>query len=176
MGMQGRGRSRAGFGLPAVALPLLWILPLGAQPNEACAKCHTAIQHESAGSRHSRIMQPALKTGVEGDFSKGKVVLHGSTYLLRESAGSFYITESDLTGKAWEHKVEYTLGIRRVQHYLTTLPDGRVILIPAAWDNVAKKWVHDVDTGNTEEDSGDRILIWNKTCYSCHVSREEKNF
>ena len=121
-------------------------------------------------------MQRATKQSVEADFSQGRVVLHGSVYLLRESGGSYYITESDLTGKSWEHRAEYTLGNRRVQHYLTTLPDGRVILIPAAWDNIARKWVHDVDVGNPEEASGDRILVWNKTCYACHVSREQKNF
>lgn len=122
------------------------------------------------------MMQRATKQSVEGDFSRGRLVLRGSVYLLRESGGNYFITESDLTGKAWEHRVEYTLGNRRVQHYLTTLPDGRVILVPAAWDNVARKWVHDVDAGNPEESSGDRILVWNKTCYSCHVSGEQKNF
>jgi predicted CXXCH cytochrome family protein len=122
------------------------------------------------------MMQRATKQSVEGDFSQGRVVLHGSVYFLRESGGNYFITESDLTGKSWEHRVEYTLGNRRVQHYLTTLPDGRIILIPAAWDNIARKWVHDVDVGNPEEASGDRVLVWNKTCYSCHVSREQKNF
>jgi len=122
------------------------------------------------------MMQPASKSAVEGDFTPGKVVLHGSTYLFRAAAGGYYITESDLTGKPWEHKIDYTLGNRRVQHYLTTLPDGRIVLIPAAWDSVAHKWVHDVDVGNPEEASGDRILIWNKTCYACHVSGEKKNF
>ena len=122
------------------------------------------------------MMQPATRQSVEGNFAPGQVVLHGSTYRFRESAGSYFITESDLTGRSWEHRVEYTLGLRRVQHYITTLPDGRMILIPAAWDNVAKKWVHDVDLDNPEEASADRILIWNKTCYPCHATGEQKNF
>jgi predicted CXXCH cytochrome family protein len=122
------------------------------------------------------MMQPPSKTAVEGDFSQSKIVLHGSIYLLRAAAGTYYITESDLIGKPWEHKIDYTLGNRRVQHYLTTLPDGRIILIPAVWDNAAHKWTHDVDVGNPEEASGDRILIWNKTCYSCHVTSEQKSF
>jgi predicted CXXCH cytochrome family protein len=171
--MWGLGQIFSTFGL-TVSL-LLAIAPLNAQ-STACTKCHSAIQHDSAESRHARMMQRATKQSVEGDFSQGRVVLHGSVYLLRESGGNYYITESGLTGKSWEHRVEYTLGNRRVQHYLTTLPDGRVILIPAAWDNSARKWVHDVDVGNPEEASGDRVLVWNKTCYSCHVSREQKNF
>jgi len=155
----------------AIALVFL-TSPLYSQ-SATCVKCHAA---EAVPSRHAHMMQAASKSSVEGDFAQAKVVLHGSTYLLRAAAGTYYITESDLTGKPWEHKIDYTLGNRRVQHYLTTLPDGRIVLIPAAWDNIAHKWVHDVDVGNPEEAAGDRILIWNKTCYSCHVSREQKGF
>ena len=143
---------------------------------EACAKCHAGIHREWAESRHSRMMQAATKQSVLGDFGQGRVVLHGSAYGLRQDGGAYYITESDLTGKPWEHRVEFTLGGRRVQHYLTTLPDGRIILIPSAWDVANKAWVHDVDVGNPEELAGDRILVWNKTCYGCHVSREKKGF
>jgi len=121
-------------------------------------------------------MQPATERSVEGDFELGKVVLRGSTYLLQHHDGNYFITESDLKGTAWEHPVEYTLGSRRFQHYLTTLPDGRIILIPASWDNLRKKWVHDIDIGNPEEDSGVQVQVWNQTCYNCHVSQERKNF
>jgi predicted CXXCH cytochrome family protein len=143
---------------------------------DACAKCHAGVNHEWAESLHGKIMQPATERSVEGDFAQGKVVLRGSTYLLERRNGSYYITESGLTGKPWEHRVEYTLGNRRIQQYLTTLPDGRVILIPATWDNIRKKWTHDFDVDNPEEDSGVQIQVWNKTCYSCHVSQEQKNF
>jgi len=143
---------------------------------EACAKCHAAIHHEWAESRHNKMMQPATKQSVEGDFAQDKVVLRGSTYLLQQANGAYSITESDLTGKAWEHRVEYTLGNRRIQHYLTTLPDGRIVVIPPTWDNIRKKWSHDLDVHNPEEAPGSPFQVWNKTCYSCHVSREQKNF
>lgn len=165
------------------ALLLLTVaLPLPAQREksyvgaEACAKCHAAIHQKWTNSLHNRIMQPATERSVEGDFAQGKVVLRGATYLLERRDGGFFITESDLTGKPWEHRVEYTLGARRIQQYLTTLPDGRIILIPAGWDNIRKKWVHDLDIGNPEEDASVQIQVWNKTCYSCHVNQEQKNF
>ena len=34
--------------------------------------------------------------------------------------GAYFITESNITGTPREHRVEYTLGSRRIQHYLTT--------------------------------------------------------
>jgi len=143
---------------------------------EACAKCHASINHEWEKSHHRRMMQPATTQSVKGDFAQNKVALKGATYLLQFRDNNYYITESDLSGKPWEHRVEYTLGERRFQHYLTTLPDGRVIVVPPTWDITRKKWAFDLDIGNPEEGSGDPIEVWNKTCYSCHVSRGQKNF
>ena len=122
------------------------------------------------------MMQPATPQSVKGDFAQGKVVLHGATYLLKYRDNNYYITESDLTGKPWEHQVEFTLGERRFQHYLITLPDGRIVVLPPTWDILRKKWAFDLDVGNPEEGSSDPIQVWNKTCYSCHVSQAKKNF
>jgi predicted CXXCH cytochrome family protein len=164
------------------ALLLVTVPPLDSQSNEgyagaeACAKCHAGAAREWAESRHNKMMQPATKRSVEGDFARAKVTLRGAAYLLRNDNGGYYITESDLSGKPWEHRVEYTLGGRRIQQYLATMADGSIVVLPVAWDNVGKKWVHDLDIGNPEESSGGAGEVWNKECYSCHVSRERKNF
>jgi predicted CXXCH cytochrome family protein len=163
-------------------LGLTVVVSLQGQPDEgyvgaeACAKCHASINHEWEESRHRRMMQPATNQSVEGDFAQGKVVLRGTTYLLQYRDNHYYITEPDLSGKPWEHRVEYTLGEQRFQHYLTTLADGRIMVMPPTWDITRKKWAFDLDIGNPEEGSGDPIQVWNKTCYSCHVSRGQKNF
>ena len=164
-------------------LRLLLLAPLSllAQPGpgyagpEACSKCHNSIAREWAGSLHRRIFQPATKAAVEGDFAVGKVVLRGSTYLPQQRNGSYFLTESDLTGKPVEHHVDFTLGGRRIQQYLTTLSDGRIVLLPAAWDNIRKQWIHDLDVENPEE-PGEPGRAWNRDCYSCHVSGGKKNF
>jgi hypothetical protein len=140
-----------------VALPLHGQSDQGYVGAEACAKCHAGINHEWAESRHSKMMQPATKQSVKGDFSQGKVILRGWTYLLKQSNDKYYITESYLTGKSWEHRVKYTLGDRRFQHYLTTLPDGRIILIPPTWGVIRRRWDHDLDIGNPEEAPEDPI-------------------
>jgi tetratricopeptide (TPR) repeat protein len=160
---------------------LVFVLPVHGQDSgyvgaAACAKCHAEISRQWEHSLHAKMMRPATTSSVEGDFAQSRIVLRGSTYLLQQENGNYFITESDLTGKPQKHRVEYTLGRRRVQHYLTTLADGRIIVLPPTWDNVSRKWIHDVDLGNPEEDPGVQIQTWNKTCYSCHVSREKKNF
>ena len=158
------------------------VLPLHAQSApeyagaEACAKCHATIHQEWQQSRHSRMMQPATAQNLQGDFMQSPLNLHDSTFLLDHRGTDFYITESDLTGQPWVHRVEYTLGNRRVQHYLTTLPDGSIILLRPVWDLAGKKWIHERDIHNPEEAPGEGAQVWNKACYSCHVSGAEKNF
>ena len=142
----------------------------------ACAKCHADIQKHWEGSRHSKMVQPATKTSVRGDFTRGQITLRGEKYSLSERNGSFYITESYLSGRPRERKIDYTLGNRRIQHYLTKLSDGRVIVLPPSWDIQREEWFHNFDIGDPDESGQVEVQLWNKGCYSCHVSQEEKNF
>jgi predicted CXXCH cytochrome family protein len=142
----------------------------------SCAKCHAEIHSQWTHSRHSKMVQPATKESVQGDFKLALVKLRGATFGLRERDGVFYISETYLTGKLQEHRVEYTLGNRRIQHYLTTLADGKVIVLPPSWDITRKGWFHNLDIADPDEVEGVQVQVWNKMCYSCHVSQQEKNF
>lgn len=171
-------------------LPLLLLLPLvlvpvpsaRAQAKEgyvgakACGKCHAGIERQWEQTLHAKTMQAATMQSVKGNFEVGKVVLRGTTYQLQHRNDGYYITESDLAGKPWEHRVDYTLGDRRFQHYLITLPDGRILVLPPTWDILRKQWDLSLDIDNPEEGAGDPTLLWNKGCYSCHVSQGKKNF
>jgi predicted CXXCH cytochrome family protein len=168
--------SFAAFVLLLVALPARGYPQKGYVGAQICAKCHAEIHRKWANSLHNKMMQPATEQTVEGDFAQGKIVLRGSVYLLRHQDGKYFITESDSTGKPLEHQVEYTLGSRRIQQYLTVLAYGRIIVLPPSWDIPRKMWVRDIDIDNPEEDPSVSIQTWNKTCYSCHVSQEQKNF
>ena len=142
----------------------------------ACAKCHAEIHAKWSQSRHSKMVQPATKSSVKGDFTLGKLQLRGAPYALRERDGLYYITESTLTGKPQEHRVDYTLGNRRIQHYLTTLPTGRVIVLAPSWDVLRKQWFHNFDIADPDETSEVLVQVWNKNCFSCHVSRQQKGY
>jgi hypothetical protein len=142
----------------------------------SCAKCHAEIHSQWTHSRHSKMVQPATRESVQGDFKLAQVKLRGATFGLRERDGVFYISETYLTGKLQEHKVDYTLGNRRIQHYLTTLADGKVIVLPPSWDVLRKGWFHNLDIADPDEVEGVQVQVWNKQCYSCHVSQQEKNF
>ncbi len=122
------------------------------------------------------MVQPATRTSVKGDFTRAKLQLRGAPYALRERDGVYYITESTLTGKPQEHRVDYTLGNRRIQHYLTTLSTGRVIVLAPSWDVLRKQWFHNFDIADPDETSEVLVQVWNKNCFSCHVSRQDKGY
>jgi predicted CXXCH cytochrome family protein len=161
--------------LLAVALPVKGQSAKNYAGAKACAACHEKAYLQWSRSWHSKILQPPAARTVEGNFALGKIALRGSTYLLQHRDGHYYVTESYLAGKPWEHEVDYTLGGRRIQQYLSTLRDGRILLLPISWDNIRKKWLHNLDVDNPEE-AGDPAPIWNKSCFSCHVTAGQKNF
>jgi hypothetical protein len=142
----------------------------------ACSSCHSKVSDSWNAGRHSRMLQPATASSVAGDFSRGRITLHGAAFSVRGSAGNFFITESALTGKRQEFHVDFTLGSRRIQHYLTRMPDGRIVLLAPSWDVTRREWFHNMDIVNPEESDGSAVQVWNKNCYSCHVSREDKGF
>lgn len=145
--------------------------------DQACAQCHADIHRRSAASIHNKILRPATPLTVEGDFTRQTTLqLAGSSFSLQRRGATYFITESDLSGKPWEHRVDYVLGAKRVQHYLATLPDGMIAVLLPTWDNVQKKWIGSPEAHNPEESSRDPVQDWNKECYGCHVSGEQKNF
>ena len=122
------------------------------------------------------MVQPATTASVKGDFTRRTLVLRGAPYALAERGGVYYITESTLTGKPAEHRVDYTLGNRRIQHYLTTTATGRVIVLAPSWDVLRRQWFHNFDIADPDETSEVLVQVWNKNCFSCHVSRQEKGY
>ncbi len=98
---------------------------------QACASCHKQVHDTWTAGRHSKMIQPATSGTVKGDFSRSGATLHGRRYGFRVENGQYFVTESELTGKPQEHRVEYTLGSRRIQHYLTTLDKGRIVVLRA---------------------------------------------
>jgi len=142
----------------------------------ACAACHADVHAKWDGSRHSKMVQPATPASVKGDFSRESVTLKGGRYRLRTSGGQYYVSETYLKGKEQEHHVDYALGNRRIQHYLTTLDDGKIIVLPPTWDVLRKEWFHNLDIVNPDETDRVLVQLWNKNCYSCHVSQQAKNY
>jgi predicted CXXCH cytochrome family protein len=158
---------------PGLAAGLERATPVGA---EACATCHREKFDAWKGGRHSRMLQPAKADAALGDFSQTRLTLHGKPYRLRSADGALYITESVLTGKPVEHRVDYTLGNRRIQHYLTTIERGRIVVLRPTWDVLRQEWFDSVDIIRPDEQDSNPVQQWNKNCVGCHVSQQENHY
>ncbi len=129
-----------------------------------------------AGARHSKMLQSASPVTVLGDFSKGSITLRGKPFTVARAGDRFTIRGAFPTARDEVHSVDYTLGSRRVQHYLTTLPDGRIVVLPPTWDVVRGEWFHNLDIVNPDEATQNPVQVWNSNCFGCHVSAEVKGF
>jgi hypothetical protein len=177
--------ARALLGLAlAAAFPAVRPAPPAARGEEPddhvgsarCRDCHAANHAKWASGRHSRMIQPAGARSVLGDFARGEVRLRGQRFGLRAQDGRYFVREEVLTGRPVEREVAYTLGSRRVQHYLATLEDGRMVVLPPTWDVQRREWFHNLEIVDPEESDVSKVQVWNTNCFGCHVSRQEKNY
>jgi hypothetical protein len=143
---------------------------------KACLACHADVYARWDRSRHSKMVRPATPEGVRGDFSVGRIELRNEPYRIETTEGKYFISESRLVGKSTRHQVLYTLGNRRIQHYLTRLDDGRIVVLPPSWDVLRKEWFHNMEIVGPEPERGFAVQVWNLNCFGCHVSQEVRNF
>lgn len=106
----------------------------------------------------------------------GSVTLHSQQYRLSREGDTYFIGERYLQEGEVKRRVDYTLGSRRVQHYLSRLSDGRIVVLPPSYDVVKKEWFHNLDIVDLEESGEVKVQVWNSNCFGCHVSGEQKGF
>jgi hypothetical protein len=160
-----------------------WVSPVARDQERAalvgaarCGQCHEGKHNTWLGGRHSKMLQPATPTSVLGDFSKSSMVLRGTRFTLARDGDRFTIGGAFPTSRDEVHRVNYTLGSRRVQHYLTTLPDGRIVVLPPTWDVERREWFHNLEIVNPDESARNPVQVWNRNCFGCHVSGEDKRY
>lgn len=141
-----------------------------------CATCHADVHQTWTGGRHSKMLQPATAAAVAGDFSTKSVTLRGARFVFGRDGDRFTIGGPFPTSREQTHRVDYTLGSRRVQHYLTKLPDGRIVVLPPTWDVLRREWFHNLEIVNPDEATRNPVQVWNSNCFGCHVSGQEKGF
>ena len=143
---------------------------------ETCEACHREVSETWKRGRHSKMLQPATRASVLGDFEAGRITLHDRPYGLSIRNGEYFITESYLTGRELEHRVDYTLGSRRIQHYVVTDPEGKMVILPPSWDVQRKEWFDNMEIVRPDQDEKTLVQQWNKNCFGCHVSQQENNY
>ncbi|NOH83664.1 tetratricopeptide repeat protein [Vibrio sp. 03-59-1] len=151
--------------------------------SEACIDCHSAEVEAWQGSHHDMAMKHATEESVLGDFNDQTVTHDKKPNRFFRKGDEFWVNIEGPDGQFKDYKISYTFAFEPLQQYMVEFEDGRVQLIPFAWDSRTEdeggqRWFHLYpDTTNTDEfywtNSGQN---WNFMCADCHSTNLEKNY
>jgi predicted CXXCH cytochrome family protein len=143
----------------------------------ACARCHQEDYDEWTRSLHVRMTKPIAEATVLGDFSeRARFAAHGRSFEFGRAGGKPFIKVS-FGGDAPEtFQVDYTLGFKRYQGYLSTLPGGRMYVLPAFWHVETKRWLDWKEITPVPDGAHDLRQIWNSNCFNCHATNLARGF
>ncbi|WP_286301070.1 multiheme c-type cytochrome [Vibrio apostichopi] len=151
--------------------------------SDACIDCHSEEVEAWQGSHHDMAMKHATEESVLGDFNDQTVTHKGKPNRFFRKGDEFWVNIEGPDGQFKDYKISYTFAFEPLQQYMVEFEDGRVQLIPFAWDSRTEdeggqRWFHLYpDTTNTDEfywtNSGQN---WNFMCADCHSTNLEKNY
>lgn len=160
---------------------------LGYVGSEACAGCHDGQVKAWQGSHHEMAMKHATSQSVLANFSDQTLPLDGKQ---EGKANRFYrkgeevwvnIAGADQTFS--DFKISYTFGTYPLQQYMVEFPDGRIQLIPFAWDSRppeqgGQRWfnLYPETTPIDEFYWTNAGQNWNFMCADCHSTNLNKNY
>ena len=145
--------------------------------SDACGRCHTAEYAQWKGGLHLEMTRPAGETRVRGDFTNGATLdAYGRSYRFDRQDGRHFMAVSHGGRPAERFEVHFTLGAKRVQGYLSRLPDGRIYVLPAFWHIADGRWIDWKEITPLPDGDHDVRQIWNITCFNCHATNLANNY
>lgn len=151
--------------------------------SEACVACHQKEFDGWKGSHHDMAMKQADSQSVLGDFSDHILTHQGKANRFYRKNEEYWVNIQGPDGDWHDYKVSYTFGWQPLQQYMVEFEDGRIQLLPFAWDSRRRekggqRWFHLYpDTTPTDEfywtNSGQN---WNFMCADCHSTNVKKNY
>ena len=146
--------------------------------SNACAQCHPDEFSTWRRTLHVQMTKPIAEARVEGDFSPGvRLEQNGRAYTMDAKDGRYAISIARDGRPPEKFTVDYTLGARRFQGYLSKLADGRIYVLPVFWHNETKRWIDWKEIAPVPDHPiEDLRQIWNITCVNCHATNLQKHF
>jgi predicted CXXCH cytochrome family protein len=145
--------------------------------SDRCARCHEQAYADWQQYLHVQMTKPVGQASILGDFSPGtRLAQHGRRYTMERRGDRYFIAISHGGRPAETFEVHYTLGFKRVQGYLSRLPDGRIYVLPAFWHREARRWIDWREIAPVPDTDADLRQIWNVTCFNCHATNLSKSF
>jgi predicted CXXCH cytochrome family protein len=144
--------------------------------NQVCASCHQQSHHDWGKSDHAKSMAIANESSVLADFANKDVEHYGQKahFFIEDSRYHVSITYDNKTDT---YPIKYTFGHFPLQQYLVETEQGKLQVLPFAWDSRAKgeggqRWYHNYS--HEEIRPEDRLhwrqplQNWNGMCADCH--------
>jgi len=144
--------------------------------NQTCTSCHVQSEQSWKQSDHAKAMSIADKTSVLADFSNVNVEHYGQKayFFIKDNRYQVTISYDD---KSDTYPIKYTFGHFPLQQYLVETEQGRLHVLPFAWDARKKaeggqRWYHNYS--HEEIRPEDRLhwrqplQNWNGMCADCH--------
>jgi predicted CXXCH cytochrome family protein len=113
--------------------------------------------------------KPVAEATIVGDFRDGTTFAdHGRAYTFGMTSGKPVISISFGGRPPETFTVDYTLGAKRYQGYLSMLPEGRIYVLPVFWHVASRRWVDWKEITPIPDGAHDIRQIWNANCFNCH--------
>ena len=149
-----------------------------------CQSCHEKEYKTWQGSHHEKSMQHANPDSVLANFNNASLLFNDKQNRFFKKGAEFWVNIAGPDGKLHDYKIKYTFGYQPLQQYMVEFPDGRVQLIPFAWDSRSlslggQRWfnLYPEFTSTHQEffwtNTGQN---WNYMCADCHSTDVKKNF
>ena len=144
--------------------------------SKACARCHEEEYAQWERSLHIRMTKPIADATVLGDFANARLTAHGRAFEFSRSAGRPVMRITFGSAAPETFSVDYTLGFKRFQGYLSTLPDGRMYVLPAFWHVETGRWIDWKEITPVPDGAHALRQIWNANCFNCHATNLSQGF
>lgn len=149
-----------------------------------CKTCHQKEYKLWQGSHHDMAMKHADNDSVLGNFSNVSLKLSDTTSRFYKKDKQYWVNIKGPDGALHDYQVKYTFGYKPLQQYMVEFDDGRVQLIPFAWDSRSKqqggqRWFNLYPEFNKKHQEfywTNTGQNWNYMCADCHSTNVNKNF
>ena len=159
--------------------------PAGYAGSTACAVCHASQEAAWRVSHHAMAQAAATPGTVRGDFNNVSISFKGSTGRFYRDGAAYMVETEGSDGKLADFRVRYSFGVSPLQQYLVAFPDGRLQVLPWAWDARTKsqggqRWFHmyqdqPMPASDPLHWTG-RMQNWNFMCAECHTTGLRKRY
>lgn len=149
--------------------------------SKVCSRCHKGEHLLWSRSLHSKMIQKFSPEIALGNFDNQTLEHMGWRFTMFKKNRDYFIREVPPNDSETLYKVDYTLGSKRIQHYLSTRSDGSIRVTFPTWDVATGQWIHGSEiVRGAHNSTGELVVlpiqIWNKYCWNCHTSQEEEGF